>query len=409
MIGQAAPPNAATAVTVFLVAAEESGDLLGAALMHALAARTSGAVRLVGVGGREMEAEGLTTLASIKPQALIGLGGVLRHLPTLIRSIRATANAAVAIRPDVLVIIDSPDFTHRIARIVRARCPTIPIVNYVSPSVWAWRPSRAPAMRAYIDRVLALLPFEPAAMARLGGPACSYVGHPLIEQIDQLRPNPQEAKRRNADPPLLLVLPGSRAGEIRRLVPIFGQAIALLRERYGMFELVLPTIPHLAPHVREATAGWAVKPRITVERADKQAAFRSARAALAKSGTVTLELALAGVPMVTAYRVTYLEAALMRRVALVDTVILPNLVTGERFVPEFLQNACTPQNLANALLPLLGDTPERRRQTERFACFDAILETGGVTPSQRAADIVLNLAVPHSAAATPRARCVASK
>ena len=409
MSGQTAPPNGGTAVTVFLVAAEESGDLLGAALMHALAARTSGAVRLVGVGGREMEAEGLTTLASIKPQALIGLGGVLRHLPTLIRSIRATANAAVAIRPDVLVIIDSPDFTHRIARIVRARCPTIPIVNYVSPSVWAWRPSRAPAMRAYIDRVLALLPFEPAAMARLGGPACSYVGHPLIEQIDQLRPNPQEAKRRNADPPLLLVLPGSRAGEIRRLVPIFGQAIALLRERYGMFELVLPTIPHLAPHVRDATARWAVKPRITVERADKQAAFRSARAALAKSGTVTLELALAGVPMVTAYRVTYLEAALMRRVALVDTVILPNLVTGERFVPEFLQNACTPQNLANALLPLLGDTPERRQQTERFARFDAIMETGGVTPSQRAADIVLNLAGAQPAAATPRARCVASK
>src|SRR5215204_695936 len=255
--------------TVCLISAEESGDRLGAALMRALAVRTGGAVRLIGVGGHEMEAEGLTTLTPIKPFAFIGFGGLLRQLPMLIRSIRATANAAVAIRPDVLVIIDSPDFTHRIARIVRARCPTIPIVNYVSPSVWAWRPSRAPAMRAYIDRVLALLPFEPAAMARLGGPACSYVGHPLIEQIDQLRPNPQEAKRRDADPPLLLVLPGSRAGEIRRLVPIFGQAIALLRERYGMFELVLPTVPHLAARVREATAGWAVKPRIIAERADK--------------------------------------------------------------------------------------------------------------------------------------------
>jgi lipid-A-disaccharide synthase len=391
----AAAGSGATTLTVFLVAAEESGDRLGAALMRALAARPGRATRFVGVGGREMEREGLDIVTPLKPFALIGFGGLLRHIVTLIRSIRATAKAAVASRPDVLVIIDSPDFTHRIARMVRARCPVIPIVNYVSPSVWAWRPSRARAMRAYIDRVLAVLPFEPAVMDKLGGPPCSYVGHPLIEQLDQLRPNPQEARRRDADPPLLLVLPGSRAGEIGRLAPIFGQALALLRKQYGLFELVLPTVPHLAERVREATACWAVKPRIVVERTEKQAAFRNARAALAKSGTVTLELALAGVPMVTAYRVMPIEAAVMRRIALVDTVILPNLLTGERFVPEFLQEACTPQNLADALLPLLKDTPERRRQTEAFARFDAIMEVGDITPSQRAADVVLNLVAPQ--------------
>jgi lipid-A-disaccharide synthase len=390
----AAAGSGATTLTIFLVAAEESGDRLGAALMRALAARPGRATRFIGVGGREMEREGLTMVTLLKPFAFIGFGGLLRHMVTLIRSIRATAKAAVASRPDVLVIIDSPDFTHPIARMVRARCPAIPIVNYVSPSVWAWRPSRARAMRGYIDRVLAVLPFEPAAMAKLGGPSCSYVGHPLIEQIDRLRPDPQEAKRRDADPPLLLVLPGSRAGEIRRLAPIFGQALALLRDRYGAFELVLPTVPHLADRVREATAGWAVKPRIVVEHADKRAAFRNARAALAKSGTVTLELALAGVPMVTAYRVMPIEAAVMRRIALIDTVILPNLVTGERFVPEFLQEACTPQNLAKALLPLLSDTPERRRQTDMFGRFDAIMEVGA-SPSQRAADVVLNLVVPQ--------------
>src|SRR5215212_2244821 len=273
----------AIAPTVCLVSAEESGDRLGAALMRALRARTGATVRLVGVGGHEMEAEGLTTLTPIKPVALIGFGGLLRHLPTLIRSIRAIAKAAVTSRPDVLVIIDSPDFTHRIARIVRARCPSIPIVNYVSPSVWAWRPSRALTMRAYLDRVMALLPFEPAAMDRLGGPPCSYVGHPLIEQINKLRPNAQESERRDADPPLLLVLPGSRTGEIRRLAPIFGAALALLRERYGAFELVLPTVPHLAIRVREVTEGWSIKPRIVVDRDDGRAAFRSARAALAKS------------------------------------------------------------------------------------------------------------------------------
>lgn len=382
----------ATALTVFLVAAEESGDRLGAALMRALAARTAGTVRCVGIGGRDMVAEGLTTVASVKPFAFIGLGGLIRHLPELVRALRATTNAVIASRPDVLVIIDSPDFTHRVARRVRARDPAIPIVDYVCPSVWAWRPWRARAMRAYIDHVLALLPFEPAALAKLRGPACSYVGHPLIQEIDGLRPNAEEAARRNADPALLLVLPGSRAGEIRRLAPIFGRALALLRDRHGAFDLVLPTVPHLAERVREATAGWSVKPRIVVEHAEKQAAFRSARAALAKSGTVTLELALAGVPMVTAYRVMPIEAAIMRRIALVDTFILANLVAGERFVPELLQHDCTPDNLARALSPLLSDTPERRRQTEMFARFDAIMEIERAAPSRRAADIVLNLA-----------------
>jgi lipid-A-disaccharide synthase len=356
-----------------------------------------------------MAAEGLQTLAPVKPSALIGIGDLIRHLPELLRGIRATANAVVVSRPDVLVIIDSPDFTHRIARIVRARSPGIPIVDYVCPSVWAWRPRRAQAMRSYINHVLALLPFEPAALARLHGPPCSYVGHPLIEEIDRLRPNVEEAARRRADPPLVLVLPGSRVGEIRRLAPIFGRALALLRQRHGAFELVLPTVPHLAARVREATADWSVAPRIVVERAEKQAAFRNARAALAKSGTVTLELALAGVPMVTAYRVMPIEAAIMRRVALIDTVILANLVAGERFVPEFLQQACTPENLAGALSPLLGDTLERRRQTEIFDRFDAIMEIGGDAPSERAAGIVLDLAAgrPVTAPTQPRTKQLA--
>jgi lipid-A-disaccharide synthase len=395
--------SGATALTVFLVAAEESGDRLGAALMRALAVRTHGAVRCVGVGGREMSAAGLTTLALVKPFAFIGFGGLVRHLPQLVRAMRATVNAVVANQPDVLVIIDSPDFTHRIARWVRARSPAIPIVNYVCPSVWAWRPWRARTMRGHIDHVLALLPFEPAAVARLGGPACSYVGHPLIEQIGSLRPNAEETRRRHANPSLVLALPGSRAGEIRRLAPIFGKTLELVRDHFGPLEVVLPTVPHLAPRVREATAGWQVQPRIVVDPAEKLAAFRSARVALAKSGTVTLELALAGVPMVTAYRIMPIEAAILRRIALIDTVILANLVAGERFVPEFLQQACTPLNLAHALLPLLGDTPERRRQTEMFARFDTIMEIGGDAPSQRAADVVLDIAAPKLTPAMDRA------
>jgi len=308
----------------------------------------------------------------------------------IVRRMRESAAAVIAARPDVLVIIDSPDFTHRVARKVRAAAPSIPIVNYVSPSVWAWRPWRARSMRAYVDHVLGLLPFEPAVHARLGGPPCSYVGHPLVEQIAELRPNAEEQARRMSDPPVLLILPGSRSGEIRRMLDVFGAAIDLLS--VPGLQLVLPTVPHLASRIAAATARWPVQPRIVVNTADKWAAFRVARAALAKSGTVTLERALAGVPMVAAYRVSLLEEFVARAAVTVPSVILANLVLGENVVPELLQRACTPKALAAALAPLFTDSPQRRRQVEAFNRLDAIMEIGRVSPSDRAAEIVLGCA-----------------
>src|SRR2546430_1295615 len=229
------------------------------------------------------------------------------RLPRILGLMRFTAKAVVTRHPHVLVIIDSPGFTRGIARRVRAADPTIPIVEYVSPSVWAWRPGRARVMRAYIDHILALLPFEPAVHQRLGGPPCTYVGHPLIEEVGNLRPNAEETRRRLADPPVLLMLPGSRSGELDRLLAIFAEAVALVREHVGSLELIVATVPHLAGAIREASAQWPLCPRIVVEKADKQAAFRIATAALAKSGTVTLELALAGVPMIAAYKVSSIE------------------------------------------------------------------------------------------------------
>jgi lipid-A-disaccharide synthase len=380
-----------SAPTIFLVAAEESGDRLGAALMRALKSRAVG-VRFSGIGGRAMAMEGLPSLFAIDGLGQIGLASVVQRLPMLLRRIRMAADAAIAVRPDVLVIIDSPDFTHRVARRVRRAAPTIPIVDYVSPSVWAWRPGRARAMRGYIDHVLALLPFEPAAHARLGGPPCSYVGHPLIEQIPLLRPSPEEAQRRLADPPVLLVLPGSRLSEIRRLAGPFGEALSRIQTACGAVDLVLPTIPRLTEAVRRATAGWPLRPRIITDSAEKHAAFRTARAALAKSGTVTLELALAGIPMVTAYKLPAWEAVIARRIISVSSVILANLVLGEKVVPEFLQEQCTAQNLADALIPLLADTAERRRQVDAFARLDDLMETGKTVPSDRAAEIVLGVA-----------------
>jgi lipid-A-disaccharide synthase len=376
---------------VFLVAAEESGDRLGAALMRALRERTAGQVRFTGVGGREMAAEGVASLYPIDDLPLIGFSAIPRRLPKILRLMRFTAKAVLARRPHVFVIIDSPGFTRGIARRVRAADPTIPIVEYVSPSVWAWRPGRARVMRAYIDHILALLPFEPAVHERLGGPPCTYVGHPLIEEVGNLRPNAEEARRRVADPPVLLMLPGSRSGELDRLLAVFAEAVALVRERVGSLELIVATVPHLAGAIREASAQWPLRPRIVVEKADKQAAFRIATAALAKSGTVTLELALAGVPMIAAYKVSAIEYIAVGRGVLkrIPSIILTNLLLGENVVPELLQQNCTAENLAAALQPLLSDTPERRRQIEAFARLDSIMEVGASAPALRAADIVL--------------------
>jgi lipid-A-disaccharide synthase len=374
-------------LTVCIIAAEASGDHLGAALMRALKSKRQ-PLRLIGVGRGEMADEGLQSLVPAQHVAFIGFG-LIAHLPAIYRYIRDVSKAVVAARPDVLVIIDSPDLTHQIARRVRKAAPSIPIVDYVSPSVWAWRPGRARAMRKYVDHVLALLPFEPEAYQRLRGPPCSYVGHPLIEQLSAFRPNAQEVARRAGQPPVLLVLPGSRRSEIRHHMEVFGQAVGRLQQEGVAFELVLPTMPHLQEAVVEAVKSWPIQPQVVIGEQEKRAAFRIAHAALAKSGTVTLELALAGVPMVSAYRTGSVEAWILRRAIKVNSVILANLVIGENVVPEFLQEDCTPEKLAQALREVLSESGLRRRQVEAFAKIDQIMSTGNQPPSVRAADIVL--------------------
>ncbi|HUI95152.1 MAG TPA: lipid-A-disaccharide synthase [Xanthobacteraceae bacterium] len=377
---------------IFIIAAEESGDLLGGRLIAALRQRAAVPLAFEGVGGRAMAAQGVASLFPIDDLAIVGVSAIPRRLPAILRDIRRAARRVVAVRPDVLVIIDSPDFTHRVARRVRKAAPDIPIVDYVSPSVWAWRPGRARAMCAYVDHVLALLPFEPAAHARLGGPPCTFVGHPLAEQIGLLRPSTEEARRRAGDPPVVLVLPGSRSGEIARHLAVFGAAAALLADRCGPLELVLPTVPHLAERVRRETAGWRVVPRVVVETADKWSAFRRARAALAASGTVTLELALAGVPTVVAYKVALMTELIYHAAVRVPTIVLANLVLGEKVMPEIVQRQATPASLAAALAPLIGETSERRAQVEAFARIDAVMQIGAAHPSEAAARVVLEVA-----------------
>lgn len=376
-------------LTVWIVSGEESGDQLGAKLMRSLKARLGAErLRFGGVGGHAMRQEGLNSLFPLEEIAVMGIVAVIARLPAILKRIRMTADAVVAAKPDMLVIIDSPDFTHRVAKAVRKRAPSIPIVDYVSPSVWAWRPGRAAKMRAYVDHLLALLPFEPEAHQRLGGPPTTYVGHPLIERLDEIRPAPGERQSVEGQPINLLVLPGSRRSEVSRLMEPFGAALALLKERSARpFEVTIPAVPHVADEIRARAESWSVKPRIVEGEAAKWAAFRQADAALAASGTVTLELGLADVPMVVAYRVSKLEEVLKYLIK-APSIVLTNLVLGENVIPELIQWDCTPEKLAGALLPLLSDTAERQRQIDAFGKLDTLMKIGDEAPSERAARIV---------------------
>lgn len=377
---------------IFLVAGEESGDVLASAFMREMAQALGGAVRFRGVGGPRMAAAGLVSLFPMDDITAIGFGQVIAGLPRILRRMGETVRAILDTPPDMLVLVDAPDFNHRVAARVRARLPRVPIVKYVAPTVWVWRPGRAKAMRPYTDHVLALLPFEPEVMIRLGGPPTTYVGHPLLGTLDRLTPDTTELARREAEPPVLLALPGSRRSELARLGADFGAAFGALRASGRDFELVLPTLPRREAEVRALTAQWPVKPRIVTDEVEKQAAFRCARAALAASGTVTLELALAGVPTVAAYKVNTIEAWLAPILLSGTSIILTNRILGEDVVPEFLQTDCVPEKLAAALGAAIDEGPARQRQLEGFTRLREILKVDGETPAQRAVQVVLEVA-----------------
>jgi lipid-A-disaccharide synthase len=392
-------------VRLFLVAGEHSGDALGAKLIAALKAALGGRVRLAGVGGAAMEAEGFASECPMSDVAVMGPLSILRHLPRIVRRVYRTVDRAIAFDPHAVVIIDSPEFTHPIARRIRTRRPDIPVIDYVSPTVWAWRPGRAGKMRSYIDHVLALLPFEPAAHERLGGPPCTYVGHALSERIGWLRDldaGPLR-ERLGIDParPVLVVLPGSRSSEVGRLMEPFGDTLRLLIERGPAPQVVLPVLPNVRGQVEAAARRWPIRPHFITGETDRFRAFKLATAALAASGTVTLELALAGTPMVVAYRVDVIASPVLRRLIVAPTTVLANLVLGENAVPEFHQEASTPENLAGALAPLLANTPERRAQVAALSRIPSLLETGGKSPSETAAGIVIGYALGNSRRAGP--------
>lgn len=374
-----------------VVAGEESGDLLGANLVAALRSRLDGrAVELTGVGGAHLQQAGLTSLFDAVDIAIMGVTAVIKDLPRLLRRIRQTARAIVEAKPDCLVTIDSPEFSLRVAQKVRAADPSIPIVHYVCPSVWAWRPERAAKMKPHVDHVLCLLPFEPGELARLGGPPGTFVGHRLSRDPDVLaaasrqltRGAPQAGGRHT-----LLLLPGSRRGEVQSLAGVFGETVGILKKRGHDFDVVVPTVPRLAPMIEAEAANWAVRPEITAEPGGKWRAFAEAHAALACSGTVTLELALVRVPFVLCYK-TDVFGRLITRLIITWSAALPNLVAGWPVVPEIYNEFIRPEQLARHVEQLWADTPTRAAQRQGFARVAEALHTA--KPSgEIAADIVL--------------------
>ncbi|WP_299814970.1 lipid-A-disaccharide synthase [uncultured Jannaschia sp.] len=368
---------------LFLIAGEPSGDRLGAALIRGLRTLEPG-IELHGVGGPEMIAEGFVSLFPMETLSVMGLAEVLPRLPDLFRRRDAAAAAIAELRPDALVTIDSPDFCLRVAGKARAARPGLATIHYVAPSVWAWRAGRAARMARVVDHVLALLPFEPPFM-KAAGMSCDFVGHPVVAER-QASADECAAFRGRAGGEVALVLPGSRRGEVTRLAPVFGAALERLPRDT---RVVVPTVPHLAESVRDLIRRWPGDPMLVTEPSEKRAAFGAARAALAASGTVSLELAASRTPMVIAYDMNWISRQIVSRLLKVDTVTLVNLIAGRTVVPEFLGPACRPGPIGEAFARLLSAPSEREAQTAALDGAMAALGRGGEAPGLRAARSVM--------------------
>lgn len=379
---------------IFVVAGEPSGDVLGGRLMAALKRASGGAVEFIGVGGPAMQGEGLQSLFPMAELSVMGIVEILPHARRLFARMREVAAAIDAARPDAVVTIDAPAFAHGVAKRIRDR--SILRIHYVAPQLWAWRPWRVHKFKRHFHHILALLPFEPAWFAR-HGVSCRFVGHPVIENA---MPEPGKTAFRDrhgvaADAPVVCVLLGSRKAEVARLAAPFRETLARLRHAHPGLVAVLPTVPNVAQSVHALSADWPLRTIVVESAADKPSALAACDAGLAASGTATLELALAGVPFVVAYRIAALTYLIGRPLIRVRYVNLINIILDRAVVPELLQGNCRPDKLTPAVSRLFG--PEGVRQTEAAQPALMQLGMGGRLPSTRAADAVLDLIASHEA------------
>ncbi len=370
----------------YLIAGEPSGDALGAALMAGLK-QVMPKAQFHGVGGPLMQAQGLRSQFPMDELSVMGIAEVLPKYRALKRRIAECADAVIALKPDALITIDSPDFCLRVAKQVKA-ASDIKTIHYVAPSVWAWRAGRATKMARVIDHVLALLPFEPPLM-QAAGMGCDFVGHPVVNDPVASPAEIAAFREQHAlkDTPLLLVLPGSRRGEVARLAPIFGQTLGHLCKAQPDLKVVVPAASAVAGQVRAFVADWPIKPIIIDgDPAQKRAAFGAADVALAASGTVSLELAAASTPMVVAYDMNWFSRLLISRMLKIDTVTLVNLVSETRVVPEFLGAQCDPEQIAKGIITVLASPDDQQ------VAMDLTMQRlgrGSEAPGLRAAKAVI--------------------
>jgi len=377
---------------IFLITGEPSGDALGGALIAALQQRTEGNLRISGIGGEHMRERGLISLAPLEDLAIGGVAEVLPRATVILRWVRKTVAAIRELRPDAVVTIDSSGFSWRVAHRLRRCGETLPLIHYVAPMVWAWRAGRARRMARWYDHLMTLLPFEPPYFERVGL-SCCYVGHPVLESgADRGDGGRFRATHGLAQDDLLITtLPGSRSGEVTRLLPIFGAALERLESLIGRLRVVVPTVETVAARVADAVQGWPGTPIVVQQTQDKYDAFAASCAALAASGSVALELALAKLPMVVGYRLNPLTEALLDRILKVRHVNLVNLLLGKPLVCELLGPNCTPERLAAAIAELVRNERVRAVHREGYDEARRRLEVGDIPPSLRAADQILDI------------------
>ncbi|MBM3468292.1 MAG: lipid-A-disaccharide synthase [Alphaproteobacteria bacterium] len=353
-----------TQYTIFLSAGEPSGDFLGSQLMKALKKLLGDSIKFTGIGGPLMTAEGLTSLFPMEELSVMGFAEVLPHIWRIKKRIQQTVEAIETQRPDAVVTIDSPGFNFRVGKALKKRIRSIPLIHYTAPSVWAWRAKRAKSIAKFLDHLLVLFPFEPLYFEKEGLPT-TFVGHPVVEMnLSQKKDLTfRDRHRIPYDVPLLTLLPGSRRAEVTRLLPVFQKTVFLLQKKIPNLHIVIPTLPHLEKFIREKITFSAT---ITTEQSEKFAAFQESQAALAASGTVVLELAAAGLPMVIAYKLHPLTYFLIRRMIKIKYASLVNILMGQEVVSELIQDKCIAPALCAAVESLLTDKAKEKQMRQRM-------------------------------------------
>ena len=349
------PPN----MIFYIIAGEPSGDVLGAGLMQALRSMTSGEAQFYGIGGDRMAEQGLKSLFPISDLAVMGVFEILPRATLLLRRIKETVDDVINKAPSVLITIDSKAFTMRVTQRLFDRRKfepkTFPLVHMVAPTVWAWRPGRAKVIARFLDHLLVLFPFEPPYFEK-HGLSTTFIGHPAVDQPNGDGKSFRQKYGIKADAKVLSVLPGSRPGEVRRLLPIFGQTVDLLKSRFTDLHIVIPMVSNVTDQIKTMVSEWPGPIYLLSESERKFDAFAASDAALATSGTVTLELTISGVPVVVAYKVNPFTVPVGHLLVDRNSVVLTNRILQESLLPLFIQNQCKPEALAKEVLKFLDNS-----------------------------------------------------